>query len=47
MGLDVDARDNVDEEEGTIVEMGDSGDLAAKVNVVGGVDEVHLVASRH
>ena len=37
MGLDVDAFDGVDEEEGAVAESGGGGDLAAEVDVAGGV----------
>ena len=45
MGLDVDAFDGVNEEEGAVAESGGGGDLAAEVDVAGGVDEVHRVAA--
>lgn len=40
VGLDVDALNGVDEEEGAVGEAGGGGDLAAEVHVAGGVDEV-------
>lgn len=44
VGLDVDALDGVHQEESAVAEAGGGGDLAAEVDVAGGVDEVHGVA---
>lgn len=40
MGLDVNPFDGVDEEESTVAEARRRGDLAAEINVAGGIDEV-------
>lgn len=45
MRLDVDALHGVDQEERAVAEARRRGDLAAEVDVTGGVDEVHGVAA--
>lgn len=43
MGLDVDALDSINKDEGAIAQAGSCGDLTAEVHVAWGVDQVNRV----